>query len=118
MRVWLAALACLLLAGCAATRAPVTVVECRAGKDCEVKWGKAILFVKAYSEEPIHSINNYRITTSRPKDRGNILSFEVTKIANSGNSYQIILEVWCHSLIACEDDPVKAAETFVNYVNN
>ncbi|HLN25703.1 MAG TPA: hypothetical protein VK558_17145 [Patescibacteria group bacterium] len=104
------------LSGCYSSQSPQVSVTCRAGKDCEIAWGKAWRWVESVSSRPIKKVDDFRITTTTPKDGEAAIAYEVTKRAVSANTYEISLVAWCANALGCVEDPDLKARNFVQYM--
>ena len=115
---WMAVVAmAAALGGCYASQSPQVSVTCRAGKDCEIAWGKAWRWVESASYRPIKKVDNYRIATTRPKDGDSaMIAYEITKRAVSNNSYEIEFFAWCDNPFGCVEDPELKARHFIQYM--
>jgi len=118
MMRWMAVVAMVVaLGGCYASQSPEVTLTCRAGKDCEIAWGKAWKWVESASYRPIIRVDNYRIMTTRPKDGDSAeIAYEITKRAVSNTTYEIVFYAYCSNPLGCGDDPELKAKRYLDYM--
>jgi hypothetical protein len=120
MRLWMGAAA--VLAGCnTMTPAQQSAVEanaarsvtCQQGEDCEVKWGKALAWVRAHGAYKISQATDTLITTMGPLPSDPRPSYSIMKTAQGGGVYAIDFDGGCDNIFGCIPSLIQAKADFV-----
>lgn len=90
-------------------------LTCFKGPDCEVKWERALTWVKNNAEAPIKIANETIITTDYPYNSKDAY-FSITKTENYPGSYTINFRANCSSVFGCSPSILELKASFANYV--
>ena len=107
----------LLLAGCAGTEVWSGDVYCVAGRDCDIKMGRAYDFVEKHSLVGMRVANSRSIMTKNTQNENIFLEFTVHKKAVDQKNDLISMSVMCASFTGCTGDPHAMADAMLKYVN-
>ena len=91
-------------------------VLCRAGNDCEVRWGRALLWVQTYSAYKVRIAGDSMIATVGPWRHDERPAYTITKTANGDGSYTISFQAECDYLFGCVPSLLEAKASFVSFV--
>jgi len=126
MRIY-AIVFCLLLAACDMITLPWKIsrlkheasqsVICEAGKDCDVKWARALKWVKRKSKLGIAAQTDSLIKTGDSRDLNSDVAFTITKVSTGGTGYRIDYEARCDDDFGCTPPLLKLHASFVEFVN-
>ena len=116
-RLFLAVLALGFLAGCAGTQVWSGDVYCVAGRDCDIKMGRAYDFVEKHSLVGMRVANSRSIMTKNTQNENIFLEFTVHKKAVDQKNDVISMSVMCASFTGCTGDPQAMADAMLQYVN-
>jgi len=119
----------LLLAGCSRQMTPeqqaaqAALIEnanqpvtCRAGKDCDEKWSRAVQWVKVHSAYKFQTMSDNLIQTYGPFDSDPRSAFSITKVAQGNDIYIIDFSANCDNWIGCIPPVINLKADFVNFV--
>lgn len=114
----------LLVCGCA-TMSPERSAElqrmaaqpiiCEKGQDCEIKWGRSILWITRNSHWKLRQQTDQLITTEGPFDTTDA-AFTVNKVPIGNDRYQIVMDCWCGNLFGCIPDLLSLKADFTQFV--
>jgi len=118
----LIALSLIFAGGCAtpAQRAKLQQIAnqpiyCEKGNDCEVKWGRAILWISNNSYWKIRQQTDNLITTEGPFNKTKA-SYVVNKTPLGGGRYQITMRLGCGNPFGCVPSTLSLKASFVKFV--
>jgi len=121
-----AAMGALLLAGCAhqdpaaladLQRRASQPVQCSAGAECEVKWGRVLTWVQQNSAYKLRMVTDSMVATMGPIPNDPSLVFEVTKTAATPGVYAINFSAGCDNMFGCVPTQLQAQASFATFVN-
>jgi len=90
-------------------------ITCSQGQDCEVKWGRALLWVQDNSRWKIRIANDTLITTEGPRDTTDA-AYEISKVLAEKGMYSISFHAWCGNRFGCFPSILELQASFVNFV--
>jgi hypothetical protein len=90
-------------------------ITCSQGQDCEVKWGRALLWVQDNSRWKIRIANDTLITTEGPRDTTDA-AYEISKDLTDKGIYSISFHAWCGNRFGCFPSISELQASFVNFV--
>lgn len=104
-----------LLTGCALSKIESWEgdVGCDAGRDCEVKMGRAELFIETYSMAPLKVASSRTLQTNNSGDRNSLLEYWVRKRALDRQHDVISISVTCGNWAGCIGDAHKTADALL-----
>ena len=91
-------------------------ITCKAGKDCEEKWSRAVQWVKQNSTYKFQTLSDNLIQTYGPFDSDPRSAFSITKVAEGHNKYTIDFSAACDNWIGCIPSVIELKISFINYV--
>ncbi len=91
-------------------------VICRAGNDCEVRWGRALQWVETYSAYKVRIAGDSMIATMGPWRHDARPAYTITKTANGDGSYTIGFQAECDNLFGCVPSLLEAKASFISFV--
>lgn len=92
-----------------------TSIYCQGKDDCEVKWGRAILWVSNNSHWKIRNQTDSLITTEGPFD-SLYAAYSVNKVPLGNAKYQIIMKLGCGNMFGCVPKVLVLKADFVKSV--
>ena len=93
-------------------------VQCRAGEDCAVKWGRALQWVRDHSAYRLDQSSDMVISTKGPLAYSGTPAFTITKVAKGGGIYTIEYRAGCYTPDGCHPDMLLSLKaSFIGYVN-
>lgn len=93
-----------------------TPIYCSGTDDCEVKWGRAILWISDNSHWKIRNQSDSLITTEGPFDTV-YAAYSVNKIPFGGGKYQIRMQAGSGNPFGCVPSVVELKADFVEFVS-
>ncbi|TAN71595.1 MAG: hypothetical protein EPN17_00895 [Methylobacter sp.] len=90
-------------------------IICGTIDDCEVKWGRSILWITQNSHWKIRQQTEQLITTEGPLDSTEA-AFVVNKIPLGGGKYQIDIQAACGNPFGCVPETLDLRADFVQFV--
>jgi hypothetical protein len=115
----------LVLGGCATMstsdkayyqRVANSPIYCTDAEDCEVKWGRAILWVSQNSHWKIRNQSDWLITTEGPFDTVHA-AYSINKVPLGNGKYQIMMQAGCGNLFGCVPSILQLKADFVLFVS-
>lgn len=94
-----------------------TPIYCQGGEDCEVKWGRAILWITQNAYWKIRVQTDNLITTEGPLDAV-YAAYQVQKIPLGSNEYQIVMSLGCGNPFGCVPSLLELKASFVQFVTS
>lgn len=109
----------LMLAGCASKMEEYSgKVLCNAGRDCEVKMGKAVEFIRKYSNSPITISTGHHIQTSSAKAYSSFVGWDVQRTAVDTKHDSILATVYCLNDIGCVEHSQIMADGLLDAIQH
>lgn len=93
-------------------------ISCKAGRDCEVKMGRAQAFVIKHSQASLKTASSRTIETSNGGDGKILLHFIVRKRAQDQSHDVITAYVDCGSFSGCIGDPHLMADNLLSCIES
>ena len=115
----------ILLSGCATMsasdktyyqQAANSPIYCSDADDCEVKWGRAILWVSQNSHWKIRNQSDSLITTEGPFDTV-YAAYSINKVPLGKGNYQIMMRAGCGNPFGCVPSTLQLKANFVESVS-
>lgn len=91
-------------------------IYCESGEDCEVKWGRALMWVTRNSYWKIRVQTNDLITTEGPFDTV-YAAYQIQKVPLGNNRYEIVMNLGCGNPFGCVPSLLELKADFVQFVN-
>lgn len=91
-------------------------IVCTQGLDCDIKWGRALEWVKANSAYRITTYTQNIIATAAPKRYDESPAFTIVRIAKGDGIYRIEFQRSCQGADICYGSPLAEKASFVSYV--
>lgn len=94
-----------------------TPIYCHSEDECQVKWGRAILWVSDHSRWKIRNQTDSIITTEGPSEAYPFsAAYVVNRLPLGGGNYQILVKLGCASSAGCIPDEFVSKADFVSFV--
>lgn len=90
-------------------------IYCEGGEDCELKWGRAILWITQNSHWKIRIQTDNLTTTEGPFDTV-YAAYQVQKIPLGNNKYTINMVAGCGNIFGCVPSILELKASFVYFV--
>lgn len=91
-------------------------IYCSNEEDCEVKWGRAILWVSKNSHWKIRNQSDSLITTEGPF-KTVYPAFIINKVPLGKGMYQIMFDAGCGNIFGCIPSTIQLKANFVEFVS-
>lgn len=91
-------------------------IYCSGTDDCEVKWGRAILWVSQNSHWKIRNQTDNLITTEGPFDTV-YAAYSINKVPLGKGKYQILMRAGCGNPFGCVPSILQLKADFITFVS-
>jgi hypothetical protein len=91
-------------------------ITCTTGEDCEIKWGRAIDWIKRNSHWTIRNQTDFMIQTYPSVGGSAASSFLVTKLSLGSDDYKIAMTSVCDNFLACRPSTTELRAYFNRFV--
>jgi PDZ domain len=91
-------------------------VGCFGADDCQVKWSRALLWVKNNSAYKFQQATDSLISTMGPLPDDPRPAYTITKIANGGGRFTFDFDGGCDNMFGCVPSLLEAKASFVAFV--
>lgn len=91
-------------------------IYCSGTEDCDVKWGRAILWVSQNSHWKIRNQTDSLITTEGPFDTVHA-AYSINKVPLGKGKYQILMRAGCGNPFGCVPNILQLKADFVEFVS-
>lgn len=91
-------------------------IYCNNNDECELKWGRAILWISENSHWKIRNQTDNLITTEGPFDT-TYVAYIVNKVPLGDGAYQIKIQAGCGNIFGCIPSDIELKSQFVEFVN-
>ncbi|HXJ01191.1 MAG TPA: hypothetical protein VNH44_08200 [Micropepsaceae bacterium] len=95
---------------------PVVIAHCKGADDCEVKWGRALVWANTHVSYPIARATRNLIQSSGPAKYSTHPSISIAKTRNPDGSYSFVLQAFCSNLFGCSPDLPELRADFAAFV--
>jgi hypothetical protein len=100
----------------AAASPPVVIAHCKGADDCEVKWGRALVWANTHLDYPIARATSNLIQSSGPARNSTHPSVSIARTRNPDGSYSFVLQAFCANLFGCHPELPELRADFVTFV--
>lgn len=91
-------------------------ITCFGPEDCQIRWGRALQWVKLHSAYRFDQASDSLISTKGPLPSSPDSAFTITKLARGGGRYDIDFSAGCDNFIGCIPSVIEEKASFADYV--
>src|SRR6266705_515726 len=91
-------------------------VFCIGPDDCQVKWSRALQWVKENSRYKLERVRSYLISTRGPFLLAPWPAYTITQFDQGGGRLEFDFAVGCYYIFGCTPSLLEAKASFVNFV--
>ncbi len=99
-----------------APAAAAEIPHCKGADDCEVKWGRALVWANTHLNYPVARATRNLIQTSGPAKYSVNPSVSIARTRNPDGSYSFVLQAFCANLFGCRPELPEMRHDFLNFV--
>ena len=95
---------------------PVVIAHCKGADDCEVKWGRALVWANTHLNYPVARATRNLIQTSGPARGSTYPSVSIARTRNPDGGYSFVLQAFCANLFGCRPELPELRADFAAFV--